>query len=343
VLTKKVKLVVFVFLCFLLFTKAPAQDIHFSQYLLSPLTVNPGMTGGFNGIYRFDGIFRKQWRSVTIPYNTIALSTDARDFADIRNFNVGFNFFYDRAGDSHYSNLQAALSLAWSKPFDRKRHKYLNIGIQTSFSQRTFDLAKLKFDSQYVPDEYGGNYFGSLPTNESFSGFNVMYPDIHAGIFYHWQPKKRKKITTGISLNNILTPKLSYLDNNEIRLDRRLNIHAEGQFMVSNKVDVLPQVLLMLQGTYYQITPGIVGKYIIDQHMYRYRAVYAGLFTRTRDAAFLTLGMDYNEWYLGISYDLNYSKLVPASRGRGGWEVGFLYTIGKMPDRRKYRDCPDYM
>lgn len=325
------------------FTTSQAQDIHFSQYTLSPLTLNPAAAGAFNGAYRFNGIFRKQWRAVTVPYNTIALSTDARDFANAKNFNAGFNFYYDRAGDSHFTNLQANVSLAYSIPFDRKRHYYLNIGVQGNLTQKTFDMSKLRFDSQYVPYEFGGSYIPSLPTNESFTGFNIVYPDINAGVYYHWQPAKRTRINTGISVFNVLRPKQSFYEDENVRLDRRISFHAEGQFMVDYKIDILPRVLVMKQGAYYQVTPGIVGKYILDEHMYRYRALYGGVYTRTRDAAYLTVGMDYNEWYFGLSYDLNYSRLVPASKGRGGWELAVSYIIGRMPDRRKYRDCPDFM
>jgi len=326
-----------------LFFQVRSQDIHFSQYQLSPLTVNPASAGGFNGTYRFNALYRMQWGTVSVPYNTVALSVDARDFADKKNFNAGFNFYYDRAGDSHYSNLLAGLSLAYSIPFDRRRLSYLNMGVQATITQRTFDMQRLQFDNQYLPHQYGGTYMPWLPSNESFTGFSVFYPDVNAGIYYHWQPEKRKKITLGMSFYNILKPRQSFMQNTEIRLDRRLNLHASGSFRVDQKIDVLPMMLFMVQGTFFQFTPGVAGRYIVENHMYRYRALYAGIYTRASDAAYVTLGMDYNEWYVGLSYDLNYSRLVPASRGQGGWEIGLTYRIGKMPDRRKYRDCPDFM
>ncbi|MFN7015385.1 MAG: type IX secretion system membrane protein PorP/SprF, partial [Bacteroidia bacterium] len=43
-----------------------SQDIHFSQFLASPLTLSPGTTGHFNGDYRIAANHRTQWRSVTI-------------------------------------------------------------------------------------------------------------------------------------------------------------------------------------------------------------------------------------------------------------------------------------
>ena len=35
-----------------------AQDIHFTQFTMSPLTLNPGLTGKFEGTVRIGGIYR---------------------------------------------------------------------------------------------------------------------------------------------------------------------------------------------------------------------------------------------------------------------------------------------
>ena len=54
-----------------------AQDIHFSLWDMSPLNLNPAMTGQFDGDYRFNGNHRNQWSSVTVPFTTYSLSGDA--------------------------------------------------------------------------------------------------------------------------------------------------------------------------------------------------------------------------------------------------------------------------
>ena len=41
-----------IFFC-VCFSKADAQDPHFSQYFSSPLTFNPAFTGYFEGTHRF--------------------------------------------------------------------------------------------------------------------------------------------------------------------------------------------------------------------------------------------------------------------------------------------------
>ena len=52
------------------------QDLHFSQFLNSPLNLNPAQTGFFHGSQRFILNHRNQWASVTKPYSTISGSFD---------------------------------------------------------------------------------------------------------------------------------------------------------------------------------------------------------------------------------------------------------------------------
>ena len=46
----------------LFFISLNAQDIHFSQFYASPLTLNPAMTGFVNGDCRAGVIYRNQWK-----------------------------------------------------------------------------------------------------------------------------------------------------------------------------------------------------------------------------------------------------------------------------------------
>lgn len=47
-----------------------AQDAHFSQFFEAPLLRNPSLAGLFAGDIRIQGVYRNQWASVTVPYQT---------------------------------------------------------------------------------------------------------------------------------------------------------------------------------------------------------------------------------------------------------------------------------
>lgn len=323
-----------------------AQDIHFSQFVSSPLTLNPALTGNFDGAYRFAGIYRKQWRSVTVPYNTIGISADSRDIGRSKNSGLGINMFYDQAGDSHLSMLQVNLSGALYFPVKRriKLTDYFVLGLQGGFTQRWIDYSKLRFNSQYLnnPKSGGGSFDPGNPTDENFITDSKFYPNINAGLAYTREINSRNNYTVGLSVFNINTPNQSFTGD-FVQLDRRLNIHFNGEYMLKHHIDILPQVLLMRQGTYTELSVGGAAKYILNPNKNRYRAIYGGIYTRALDAAYLLVGMDYNDIYTAISYDINYSRLIPASQMRGALEVSVIYIIRKLPNRRQYRHCPDFM
>src|SRR5678810_596663 len=58
-------------------SKALAQDPNFSQFFASPLTLNPAMTGKFDGVYRVAGNYRNQWPTIYNAYTTYTASFDA--------------------------------------------------------------------------------------------------------------------------------------------------------------------------------------------------------------------------------------------------------------------------
>ena len=57
-----------------------AQDLHFSQFMNSPLTTNPANTGFIpDGDYRLGINYRNQWSSImAVPYKTMSAFGDAQ-------------------------------------------------------------------------------------------------------------------------------------------------------------------------------------------------------------------------------------------------------------------------
>ena len=56
-----------------------AQDLHFSQFMNSPLVTNPANTGFMpEGDYRLGINYRNQWSSImAVPYKTMSAFADA--------------------------------------------------------------------------------------------------------------------------------------------------------------------------------------------------------------------------------------------------------------------------
>ncbi|MBL4577608.1 MAG: type IX secretion system membrane protein PorP/SprF, partial [Flavobacteriales bacterium] len=98
-----------------------AQDIHFSQFYFSPMTMNPGNTGFFNGKHRIASNYKSQWKLASggAPYVTYSGSYDVHVLdkmmkaADMTGF--GVMVFSDKAGTGNLQTSGAAASMAYHR------------------------------------------------------------------------------------------------------------------------------------------------------------------------------------------------------------------------------------
>ena len=83
-----------------------AQDQNFSQFYELPLMRNPALGGIFDCNFRVKSVFRKQWQSVTVPYQTAAVSMEMKLPTGTGNWhNLGLQMMYDVAGDSRLKRV----------------------------------------------------------------------------------------------------------------------------------------------------------------------------------------------------------------------------------------------
>lgn len=318
------------------FNLLKGQDIHFSQFYNSPLNLSPALIGDFNGEFRFVGNQRTQWSSVTTPYVTYGLSADAKNIYNTP-LSTGLSIYQDKAGDSDFSTLQIAVGGVYTLPI-KDSSQHINFGIQPTFTNRSINYDKLQFDNQYN----GSQYDASLSNGETFNNNGRTYLNLHTGVSWGYKIAQRKSVGAGIAIFNLFTPKQTFFNDQGIQLQKRYVFHANGLFMVNDKIDVLPNLFFQTQHKFKEIIIGGQGKYHLNNG--NYKALYAGIWYRNADASYLTVGLDYNDFHFGVSYDFNISNLNVASNYRGGFEFAIIYIIQNYkPDLRRYKACPDYI
>ena len=101
---------------------AKAQDPHFSQFFSSPLTLNPALTGKFDGTLRVAGNYRNQWPAFNNVYTTSTLSVDfailKKRLPDFDTWGVGILALTDQAGGGILKNNYIGLSTSYHKALD---------------------------------------------------------------------------------------------------------------------------------------------------------------------------------------------------------------------------------
>ncbi len=315
------------------FTKA--QDIHWSQFNDNPIFQNPAQSGFFDGDYRFIGNYRDQWRSVTVPFSTFSMSADTR----FEKIGTGILFFHDVAGDGKFRTIELNGNIAYPFFLTKDSLHQLRLGANFGMNHRQFNFDQFYFDNQYN----GMNYDPTLPTGENIGNEKKTNFTIGLGGIYRYFIHKRMNFTGGIGIFNLNRPDQGFYGSN-IPRHIRTNIFLRSFYQFGYDWDLLPSISLSFQQKYRELVIGSSVKYTLVERLGEYRAFYGGLWWRNKDAMFLTLGMDYQDWFFGISYDINLSKLIPASHARGGIEFAIRYILHRFkPSKNYFRICPDYI
>lgn len=325
-----------------LFEATIAQDIHYSQFNASPQNLTPAQTGLFDGDWRFVGNYRSQWSAIPVPYKTFSLAADTR-FNKLLKKDVpaaGLVINTDRAGDSKFTTLQVLASLAYIKKLTKDSTNFLAVSIQPGFTSKSFDVNALTFDNQYNGDIYDKN----LLSGENFAKTKMRYFELGGGLAYLWKKSARKQINIGASVMHLTQPKQSFFNNDEIRLDMKTCVSGLAEFPIAEKLDLVPTFMFQSQGKFKETLVGTFGKYYLKPIDGKTTAVSLGAFYRLKDAFIVVANMDYRSFNVGVSYDVNTSRLIEATNRRGAFELSVIYIFKKEPVFiAKKRICPIYM
>lgn len=327
-----------------------AQDLHFSQFNENPSLINPALTG-VNGI-RASLNYKKQWKKVSPDqYRTFGASFEMRNGATKKkkeddNFGsktkdqpksflgAGLSIYRDRAGDGRMGLMQNNLSIAGFVPLNEK--SYFSMGVQASYMIRKIDNSLLVFPSQYVD----GGYDPGKESGENFQTQSFGYLDLAAGALFTYNDEERGlkehrelRGHFGASVYHITRPKQKFLLKTDAVVELKYVAHGDLLFSIPNThTAIMPSFIFQMQGSSMEIIAGGLFKYYQSNdtkytgYMKR-NALCGGVYFRAFDAVIIQGLLEWQEQFaLGLSYDLNISKLSQASRMRGGLELTLRYT-----------------
>ena len=201
-----------------MFDNLNAQDIHFSQFYFSPLSLNPANTGNYKGDYRFFGNYRSQWRDISKAYNTFSAGGDFNIYPSNQNVSGGLIFINDKSG----GNLQI-MKIMPSAAIHKKIAGYnLHVGIQPGVVIKTIDFYAHSFPNQL--NWNSGKFDNSLPNIETNVSQRFTYFDLNTGFA---ASKRFGKIEPEIAyaLFHLNKPKESFLGNyNKLKVRQAYNI-----------------------------------------------------------------------------------------------------------------------
>lgn len=326
-----------------------AQDIHFSQFYMSPLNLNPAMTGVMNCNTRMVANYRNQWAAAlqANAYNTYSASYDQKiPVGRSDYFGVGGAFWGDVAGATRFGQTQGKLSFSYSKKMGGYRHKahYLVMGASAGITQRRVTNG----DDVRWPNQVSNGIYDPTQPGGTISDPDFLFADIDAGLLWFSVLDKYNNFYFGAAISHLNQPNISFLSD-VVALYNKITIHGGGQFEIDRKISILPGAILLFQGKHLEVNAGAslrfaMGKSRLAKQSWQLGAWYriaakneGGLIS---DAIILSSRFDYEQFGLGFSYDVNVSGLAGGAPGNGSFEFSLLYTICGPESRAVY--CPNF-
>jgi len=335
---KKTACILLTFLCISFFVKA--QDPHFSQFFSSPLTLNPALTGKFDGTLRVAGNYRNQWPAFN---NVFTTSTASIDFSILQKnipyndtWGVGIIALTDKAAGGILTNNYLGISTSYHKALDEDGYSQIGAGFQATYGQKRLDNSKLVFEDQLTPFGFTGVSADIFSTDN----LNINYIDVNAGIIYTGSTTDRNNYYIGASVYHINRPKESFKGGNW-NISPRSTISAGGYFPVSDLLTLHTSGIYQLQNKSSETTLGAALSAPFNEDDINPSSVYAGLWMRLKDALIPYIGLEFSGMRIGVSYDINTSGLKTASQSRGGMELSLIY-IKRSSEGGKGIPCPKF-
>ncbi len=322
-----------------------SQDLHFSQYNENPSLINPALTG-VSYVMRASVIYRDQWRSVTVPYKTYGASFDMKfkasswdkvDPFKTKSYKKAFNklsgglsFYSDKAGDGNMGTNQANLSFAAF--IKGGEYSAFSLGLQGGIVQKTVDYSKFIFSNQY--SGASGSYDPNISNGEKFGSQSFVYPDFAAGLLWNYAKDEsavgennQMKADFGFGMFHINKPKQKFLVSTDEKLFSKYVIHGKLLMGIPHSsIGLAPSVLVQIQGNTKEIMGGMMVKYYLkDDSKYtgyiKRSSIGLGVYYRYKDAVIVNALIEIGHYGIGISYDINTSRLSKVSTLRGGPEI----------------------
>ncbi len=317
----------------LLTGKGYTQDIHFSQFTENVMNINPALCGTANGYLRANMCYRSQWSAFGNAFRTMGFSADAPFWKRKKTYGsylgAGINIYQDKAGAANLSKLHLAGDVSGVVIVGEGT---LSLGIEVAYEQRSISGSGLKWDSQWNNNAYDP----SLPSGENASASKAAF-DYSGGLAYVLR-RKASTISNNDGTELVISAAVYHFTRPDLGLGggdplamRYTGMIYMTQGVTNTNLRLQPRVLYNQQSSLREINVGCIAYYVLKNASsftgYNVEsAIGFGASYRIRDAIIPEIHYYNGDFFCGISYDVNMSKLTPWSASRGGLEVTLRFT-----------------
>jgi type IX secretion system PorP/SprF family membrane protein len=294
------KLVRNIIFCLLAVNYCSAQQLpHYSLYMFNDAVINPAVCGT-KGYDRVHLSSTSQWVGFEGAPKTQFLSYTK---GQGERMGLGAVVFNDITGPISRTGLQ----LSYAYNIDVSPTYKLSFGLAGSMFEYIFDGDKaVLYDNTLDPAAPGG-VEKAIVQDATFGTY------LYNGNYY-----------IGISLPQLIQSKIK-LESDKNNLSRHYFITSGYNFDVNDKLDLEPSVML-------KSTDASPFHYDINLRAIYNKQVWGGISYRNQDAVVVMLGMDYNNYSFGYSFDKTLSDINTYTVGSHSFMVGYSFEHKKTEE-----------
>lgn len=321
------KKTVYLFICITLFScdLLFGQDPYFSQYFMSPMTINPALTGKGISDIRLSANRKTQWWGGNIAAFTVSTVAIEKKLSTSKNGNNqlygSLMFLTDQSNNRLLKNNFIALGTSYSVALDKKADSKLSVGLNTTYSNRMLNSAQFQFQSQFG----SLGFLRTIPSNDPVNILQRNHINVDGGVHYSFENDKWG-MHSGVGIFHANRPNQSAYDNGKYSLDSRLSLQfsmfkkytggSELHFLSSYQKQGLNNVSTL--GTLYRLK--IPGTHPVNK-------INLGLFKRFNDSFYPMFGLEGQTWTSALTYDIITSDLKSYYNSVQSVEVSFAWML----------------
>lgn len=274
------------------------QYIAFSQYMLNPYSVNPGVAGT-QDYMPLAMAYHQSWTGFKNSPNVQMLNGHTAINSEM---GVGGKIFNYSAGPSSKTGLEATYAYRLKLGDDMT----LSLGLSALLYQVFLNREKLDLKDADDAILYSGN------TDR------LIVPDASFGAFFY-----TKDYFAGLSVAQLVNRKVDFmtdvLTENQVR---HYYLYGGYNYVINDNFTVQPSVL----GKF--IEAGVL-QFDINAKVIFKKMFWGGLSYRFGDAGVIMMGIDMDNLTFGYSYDLSMTDIGKYSNG--SHEIMLILKLGKNP------------
>lgn len=275
------------------------QRLQFTQYMFSPLVINPAYAGADDAM-SLTFIQRKQWNRIEGAPASQTLS--GHTLLKKKNVGLGLTVINDRIGV--HKNLNVLTNYAYHLKVGRK--SYLSMGLGAGISNKKSDYGSLSGNSNNDPKINSAIISGT-------------FFDLAMGLYF-----RSPKFHMGISAPELIPNNIIVNDTISIRLNKtNYFLFSKYRIPINQDLDMEPSVL-------FKYLPGLPFSYDLNLSLIYRKVLTMGLSYRKKESVdFLMKCQVTPQFQLGYAYDYPTGEVSKFSNGSHEVMVNYLFKYAK--------------